>query len=99
MYNDGNKNLFFKIVQGDKSDNINPLMKKCSKETIEYYYENQNEFEIMLKDNNLLENYKLNKTLISFTEIPDKLKNSFIKDNQENLDKIIYLNDSDFNKK
>lgn len=99
IFTDGNKNLFFKIVQGDKSDNINPLMKKCSKETIEYYYENQNEFEIMLKDKNLLENYKLNKTLISFMEIPDELKNSFIKDNQENLDKIIYLNDSDFNKK
>jgi len=99
MYNDGNKNLFFKIIQGDKSDNINPLIKKCSKETIEYYYENQNEFEIMLKDKNLLENYKLNKTLISFMEIPDKLKNSFIKDNEENLNKIIYLNDSDFNKK
>ena len=99
MFEDGYKNLFFKIIQGDKSDNINPLIKNCNKKTIEYYYENPDIFDNVLKENNLFEKYDLNKKLISFFEIPDELKNNFIKENLENLNKIICFNDDHFDKK
>ena len=99
MFEDGYKNFFFKIIQGDKSDNINPLIKNCNKKTIEYYYENPDIFDNVLKENNLFEKYDLNKKLISFFEIPDELKNNFIKENLENLNKIICFNDDHFDKK
>lgn len=99
MYDDGYKNLFFKIVQGDKSDNINPLIKNCNKKTIEYYYENPDIFQDILKENNLLEKYELNKKLISFSEIPVELKNNFIKENQDSLNKIINFDYHHFDKK
>jgi len=99
MFPDGNKNLFFKIVQGDKSDNINPLLKKCTKETIEYYYENPDIFENILKEKNLIEQYELNKKLISFFEIPLELKNEFIKHIEPQLKVIISKSDADYLKK
>ena len=99
MYDDGYKNLFFKIVQGDKSDNINPLIKNCNKKTIEYYYENPDIFQNILKENNLQEKYELNKKLISFSEIPVELKNNFIKENQDSLNKIINFDYHHFDKK
>ena len=99
MFPDGNKNLFFKIVQGDKSDNITPLLKKCTKETIEYYYENPDIFENILKEKNLIQQYELNKKLISFSEIPVELKNDFIKHIEPQLKVIIYKTDADYLKK
>ena len=99
IFTDGNKNLFFKIVQGDKSDNINPLIKRCTKETIEYYYENPEIFENVLKENNLFEQYQLNKKLISFFEIPDQLKNEFIKHIEPQLNLIVSKTDNDYLKK
>tara|TARA_Y100001935_G_scaffold255642_1_gene270392 strand:- start:8643 stop:9491 length:849 start_codon:yes stop_codon:yes gene_type:complete len=99
MFPDGNKNLFFKIVQGDKSDNINPLLKKCTKETIEYYYENPDIFENILKEKNLIQQYELNKKLISFSEIPIELKNDFIKHIEPQLKVIISKTDADYLKK
>jgi len=99
IFPDGNKNLFFKIVQGDKSDNIYPLLKRCSKETIEYYYENPEIFENILKEKNLFEQYQLNKKLISFFEIPVELKNEFITHIEPQLNVIVSKTDTDYIKK
>ena len=41
--------LFYKIVLGDKSDNILPIFKKCGPKTCEKYYENQELFLEALK--------------------------------------------------
>lgn len=72
------KNLFYKIVLGDKSDNIKPIFKKCSKRLVEEYYLNPDKFKTQLELENCVNNYNINKTLIDFNCIPDKLKQEFI---------------------
>ena len=73
------KDLLLKIINGDKSDNIpcifgrtnNKETKKCM-ENIDYFYELLNKYD------KVLEQYKLNKRLIDFNEIPKNLRNNII---------------------
>ena len=88
VFSEPQKNLFYKIVLGDKSDNINPIFKKCGPKTCEKYYENNELFLEALKKENAYEKYELNKKLVDFRELPDELVSSFIKENSELLDKL-----------
>ena len=83
------KNLFYKIVLGDKSDNIMPVFKKCGPKTCEKYYENNEAFnEALLKEVGAQEKYELNKKLVSFEEIPQDLITSFKTKNYELLQSL-----------
>ena len=76
------KNLFFKIVLGDKSDNIMPVFKKCGPKTCEKYYENEDLFlEALKKENDAIKKYELNKKLVSFLEIPQEFICGFMSNN------------------
>jgi 5'-3' exonuclease len=78
------KNLFYKIVLGDKSDNILPIFKKCGPKTCEKYYENKELFlEALAKDKEVQEKYELNKKLVDFNEIPGELANKFLEEYKE----------------
>ena len=75
------KNLFYKIVLGDKSDNIFPIFKKCGPKTCEKYYENNELFlEALKKESGSQEKYELNKKLVDFNEIPGTLVNQFLEE-------------------
>jgi 5'-3' exonuclease len=83
------KNLFYKIVLGDKSDNINPVFKKCGPKTCEKYYANKEAFnEALLKEAGAREKYELNRKLVSFTEIPHDLIINFKTTNNEVLQSL-----------
>jgi 5'-3' exonuclease len=88
VFREPQKNLFYKIVLGDKSDNIMPIFKKCGPKTCEKYYENSELFLEALKKENAYEKYELNKKLVAFTEIPDELVSKFMADNTEMLAKL-----------
>ena len=88
VFSEPQKNLFYKIVLGDKSDNIMPIFKKCGPKTCEKYYENNDLFLEALKKENAYEKYELNKKLVDFRELPDELVSGFIKENSELLDKL-----------
>jgi 5'-3' exonuclease len=84
VFPEAEKNLFYKIVLGDKSDNIMPVFKKCGPKTCEKYYNDRELFgQALLKEPGSSEKYLLNKTLVSFTEIPKDLINGFLQDNRE----------------
>jgi 5'-3' exonuclease len=86
VFDEPAKNLFYKIVLGDKSDNIMPVFKKCGPKTCEKYYTNSEAFnEALLKEVGAREKYELNKKLVSFEEIPHDLIECFKKDNIEVL--------------
>ena len=72
------KDLFIKCVTGDKSDNIPGLFKKCGKKTAEKYFEDREAFNTKLTNENKEDQYKLNRLLIDFTNIPEHLKNTCI---------------------
>ena len=75
------KNLFYKIVLGDKSDNIFPVFKKCGPKTCEKYYENEALFlEALTKESGAKEKYELNKKLVDFNEIPETLVNGLLEE-------------------
>lgn len=88
VFNEPQKNLFYKIVLGDKSDNILPIFKKCGPKTCEKYYENNEMFLEALKKENAYEKYELNKKLVDFKELPLELVSGFTKENSELLDKL-----------
>ena len=67
---DPKKDLFCKIVTGDKSDNIPSVLNKCGIKTAIKCYDDPEYFETRLKKENAYEKYKRNKTLIDFNEIP-----------------------------
>lgn len=84
VFAEADKNLFYKIVLGDKSDNISRVFKKCGLKTCEKYYENKNLFlEALNKENGAKEKYELNKKIISFDEIPENFVDKFLQDNKE----------------
>ena len=66
-----------------------PVFKKCGPKTCEKYYANKEAFkEALLKEVGAQEKYELNKKLVSFEEIPDKLIESFKKENNELLQSL-----------
>ena len=69
--------LFYKIILGDKSDNIDPVFSKCGIKTAEKYYKNQELFSQQLVKENKNEAYEKNKKLIDFNEIPKNLMELF----------------------
>jgi 5'-3' exonuclease len=78
---DSKKDLMLKILVGDKSDNILPVFEKCGKKTAEKLC-NLNEddlFEVLKKKGGekAIENYKRNKLLVDFNNIPEELVSSF----------------------
>jgi len=76
-FKDKNKDLFCKIVMGDKSDGIPSIFKKCGIKTAEKCYENKEYFHNRLKQENAYERYELNKKLVDFREIPKYLVDEF----------------------
>lgn len=81
VFDDPQKNLFCKIVAGDKSDNIPPVFPKCGIKTAEKYYNDNELFTKKLNEKQeFLEQYNLNKKLVDFNNIPEELVNSFKKD-------------------
>ncbi len=77
-FNDPKKDLFCKIVAGDKSDNIASVFPRCGVKTAEKYYHDMDSFKEKLESN---ENYKIiyerNKTLVDFENIPQHLRRRF----------------------
>jgi len=72
--------LKIKILNGDKSDNIPSIMKKVGPKTAEKLAENEDNFvKFCEKNPDAYKQYKLNKLLIDFNEIPCDLKNAFLK--------------------
>ena len=84
-YRDGDKNLFMKIVLGDKSDNIQPVFKRCSVKEAESYYEDPDIFAKRVDEEDSYERLLLNKTIIDFDEIPQELQYKITK----KLDKFV----------
>lgn len=75
---DPKKDLFCKIVMGDKSDDIPSIFKKCGPKTAEKYYENKELFELQLKKEDAYDKYAQNKMLVDFNEIPEELALEFL---------------------
>jgi 5'-3' exonuclease len=77
-YNCPKKDLFVKILTGDKSDNIEGAFKKCGPVTACKYYDNPTLFHKKLENKECLERYLLNKKMIDFDEIPKELVALFV---------------------
>ena len=86
---DPEKDLFCKIVMGDKSDNINGIFKKCGIKTALKYYEDKELFKIKLQQEGAYELFEINKKLIDFNEIPKEFQDKFISEHTEILNKLI----------
>ena len=77
------KDLFCKIVIGDKSDNIPGVFKKCGKKTAEKYYDDRELFNKKLDEDESGETrrrYEHNRRMISFDEIPKEYVDEFRRD-------------------
>ena len=84
VYPEAEKNLFYKIILGDKSDNIMPVFNKCGPKTCEKYYNDFNLLEeAFKKEENSYEKFILNRKLVSFDEIPEQLVNNFLNEYKE----------------
>ena len=77
-FNNAEKDLFVKILTGDKSDNIKGVFKKCGPKTACKYFDNKELFQKKLQETEgALERFKLNKKIIDFNEIPEDLVEEF----------------------
>lgn len=75
------KDLFCKIVTGDKSDNIPGIFKKCGIKTARKYYHDPDFFQRDLDaSHNSEELYYMNQTLIDFNCLPPDLVEGFRKE-------------------
>lgn len=71
--------LKLKIIMGDKSDNIPPVIPRCGIKTAQRYINNTAEFNELLENNeSYKQQYQLNKTLIDFNNIPQILIDEFM---------------------
>ncbi len=82
-FGDPDKDLFYKIIGGDKSDNIPAIFKRGGKKKIMKCYEDKEYFRSLLikeygNEELGLSAVKKNRQLIDFNEIPLHLKNSFL---------------------
>jgi len=70
--------LEFKIIYGDKSDNISKIQTGLKKnDAIKLANMNKEDRNKYLIENNLMQKYLFNKKLVDLTEIPEKLINDF----------------------
>lgn len=77
-FGNAEKDLFCKIVAGDKSDNIPSVFPRCGIKSAAKYYENKKLFNAKLeKTEGALERFERNKKLIDFREIPRTLQEAF----------------------
>ena len=77
-FNNAEKDLFVKILTGDKSDNITGVFKKCGPKTACKYYDNPELFKNKLeKEEGSKEKYELNRKIIDFNYIPLELVQGF----------------------
>lgn len=74
------KDLFCKILTGDKSDNIPSVFTKCGIKTAQKMYDNPEEFKKCLEQKNATLLYERNRLLIDFENIPEQLIKEFKKD-------------------
>ena len=73
-FKNNEKDLFCKIIMGDKSDNIPSVFKKCGIKTAEKYYNYKSLFNNKLETTEGAQKlYDLNKKLIDFNENTDKI--------------------------
>lgn len=73
-FKDSAKDLFCKIVAGDKSDCIPSVFKKCGIKTAEKYWNDKVSFQAKLDgDLEATKQYELNKKIIDFINIPQEL--------------------------
>tara|TARA_B100001094_G_scaffold85000_1_gene81374 strand:- start:169 stop:957 length:789 start_codon:yes stop_codon:yes gene_type:complete len=73
------KDLYHKIIMGDKSDNILPIHEKCGQKTALKYINDKKLLEEKLKsDKNILNKYLLNQQLIDLDLIPENFKEKTI---------------------
>jgi len=80
-FKDSRKDLFCKIVAGDKSDNIPSVFPKCGLKTAAKYYDNPELFQKKLKTvEGAKETYERNKLIIDFDCIPTELVEGFKRD-------------------
>jgi 5'-3' exonuclease len=78
-FKNAEKDLFVKIVTGDKSDNIKGVFKKCGPKTACKYFDNKELFQKKLdSEEGAMERYLLNKKIIDFNEIPEELEKNFL---------------------
>ena len=70
--------LFIKCVQGDKSDNIKGIFKRCGKKTALAYYEDKQRFHQQLqKESGSYNRFLINQRMIDFKWIPEGLVQEF----------------------
>ena len=77
-FQDAEKDLFCKIVAGDKSDNIPSVLPRCGIKTAAKYYHDRPLFEKKLSDcEGAVERLERNRTIVDFRCIPQELQTSF----------------------
>lgn len=77
-FKDPDKDLFCKVVSGDKSDNIPPVFPRCGLRTASRYYDDRDAFESKLASvPGARDRYENNRRLISFDMIPEDLVDGF----------------------
>ena len=74
---DPKRDLFCKIITGDKSDNIPGVFTKCGIKTAQKYYDEPENFKKCLEQKKATENFHRNTKLIDFNCIPDNLVSEF----------------------
>jgi len=75
---DPKKDLLYKIIIGDKSDNIPGVFPKCGPKRALAYVNNIASFEQDLIKRDAVDQYKLNRTLIDFDQIPQEMQQSIL---------------------
>ena len=77
-FNNAEKDLFVKILTGDKSDNITGVFKKCGPKTACKYFNDRQLFKEKLETTEgSKEKYELNRKIIDFNYIPLELIQGF----------------------
>lgn len=86
---DSKKDLFIKIITGDKADNIPGIFKGVGKKTAAKFYDNDELFQKKIKKVNpiVLLDFDRNTTLIDFNKIPEDYVNSLT---ENIIDKILF---------
>jgi 5'-3' exonuclease len=73
------KDLFMKIVMGDKSDGIPSVLKKCGPKTAEKCFNDKEYFQKRMIEEDAYEIFERNRKIIDFNEIPEDLVDNFKK--------------------